>query len=500
MKKLSLLFIFILLSGIISIGQNSQKNKNRPIPNPKELAEKKTILQVEEDFRKAKIENNINAIDEILAEQYSGTNQFGYITNKEQAKTAFTDYNKSLAIDNMNVVLTSDSTAILTGLQKENGNQMNFTRNYIRQKGKWQILSSIQKFPEFQNAKGLGYYRINGHLKGADGVTISLVRNVGNNTVNSAIVKDGIFVMEGKAIEYPEIFSITAPGKQEKASFFLENSEIAITGHVDSLSKIKVTGSKTQNEFFTFLSAVEPFRGNLEAKYSAYQSANEKKEADKISQTRQEFEELAKQLDNVQKEFIMNHPQSYTVPIILSNIANRLSTSETETIIKSLDPGVAKTPSVIAITDKLYVLKLTEIGQKAPNFTLNDVNGKPVSLSSKIGSKLLLIDFWASWCGPCRAENPNVVQVYNEFKSKGFDIIGVSLDRNKEDWVKAIEKDHLYWTHVSDLQYWNSAAAKLYMVNSIPANFLLDQIGVIVAKNLRGEALLNKVNELLNKK
>ena len=120
-----------------------------------------------------------------------------------------------------------------------------------------------------------------------------------------------------------------------------------------------------------------------------------------------------------------------------------------------------------------------------------------MSLYSRVGAKLLLVDFWAAWCGPCRQENPNVVKVYNEFNKKGFDVFGVSLDRTKDAWVKAIADDKLTWTHVSDLQYWNSAAAQLYAVSAIPANFLLDENGVIVGRNLREQALYNKVKEVL---
>jgi tetratricopeptide (TPR) repeat protein len=137
------------------------------------------------------------------------------------------------------------------------------------------------------------------------------------------------------------------------------------------------------------------------------------------------------------------------------------------------------------------------VGQKAPDFILNDIKGNKVSLSSKIGPKLLLIDFWAGWCAPCRQENPNVLKIYNEFREKGFDIIGVSLDRTKDDWIKAINDDKLPWTQVSDLNYFNCAAAKLYDVASIPANFLLDEKGMIIAMNLRGETLYNKVKEIL---
>ncbi|NLE34841.1 MAG: TlpA family protein disulfide reductase, partial [Bacteroidales bacterium] len=139
------------------------------------------------------------------------------------------------------------------------------------------------------------------------------------------------------------------------------------------------------------------------------------------------------------------------------------------------------------------------IGQKAPDFTLNDVDGNPVSLYSKLGgdTKLLLLDFWAGWCGPCRQENPNVVKVWKEYNKKGFDVFGVSLDRTREDWLKAIEDDNLTWTHVSDLKFWDCAPARQYAVSAIPANFLLDGNGIIVGHNLRGDALGEKVKELL---
>lgn len=136
-------------------------------------------------------------------------------------------------------------------------------------------------------------------------------------------------------------------------------------------------------------------------------------------------------------------------------------------------------------------------GQKAPEFTLNDVSGNPITLSSKIGSKLLLIDFWAGWCGPCRQENPNVVRTYNEFKEKGLDIIGVSLDRSRDTWTKAINDDKLSWTQVSDLNYFNGKVVKLYDVYSIPSNFLLDEKGMIIETDLRGENLYNKIKEIL---
>jgi peroxiredoxin len=173
---------------------------------------------------------------------------------------------------------------------------------------------------------------------------------------------------------------------------------------------------------------------------------------------------------------------------------------EIEAAITAMDTVISNLPQIQSLKERLAVMKSVAIGQKAPDFTLNNVEGSPVALSSKIGTKLLLVDFWAAWCGPCRQENPNVVKVYNEFNKKGFDVFGVSLDQEKDAWVKAINDDKLTWTHVSDLQYWSSAAAKIYAVNAIPANFLLDETGTIIGKNLRGEDLYNKVNEILGAK
>jgi len=166
-------------------------------------------------------------------------------------------------------------------------------------------------------------------------------------------------------------------------------------------------------------------------------------------------------------------------------------------MINAMDTTISSLPQMETLKGRVAVMKSVAIGQKAPDFTLSDVNGNPVSLYSKVGSKLLLVDFWAAWCGPCRRENPNVVKVYNEFNKKGFDVFGVSLDQEKDAWVKAIADDKLTWTHVSDLQYWNSAAAKLYAVSAIPSNFLLDETGTIIARNVTGDDLYKKVKEVL---
>ena len=156
---------------------------------------------------------------------------------------------------------------------------------------------------------------------------------------------------------------------------------------------------------------------------------------------------------------------------------------------KATEPG--KT-----IADRIQKLSAVAVGQVAPDFTLNTPDGKPLSMHS-IKGKVKVIDFWASWCGPCRGENPNVVKMYEKFHPKGLEILSVSLDEDKDAWLKAIEDDKLTWNHVSDLKGWQNAAAQLYCVNGIPHLVVLDENNVIVAKDLRGEELQNKVAELL---
>jgi len=197
------------------------------------------------------------------------------------------------------------------------------------------------------------------------------------------------------------------------------------------------------------------------------------------------------------KNFIREHPKSAVSPLVaLMQFAQEMTAHDIDTLVAFLDPSVRASVYVAELKKLADKMRITDVGGMAPDFTLNTPEGTPLSLSSLRG-KIVLVDFWASWCVPCRKENPNVVMVYNQFKDKGFDILGVSLDREKGAWEKAIADDKLTWHHVSDLKYWQSEAAVKYGIQSIPSTLLLDKDGKIIAKNLRGEELAKKLAQLL---
>ncbi len=342
-------------------------------------------------------------------------------------------------------------------------------------------------------------YVITGSVTGMDEGTIFLQKRVSGKMekIDSATMVNGVFEFPKGAVDYPDVYYLGIDGKRGYRMFFLENSEINVTGNADSLYNANITGSVTNDEYDGYNKMLEPYYTKNSELYRELRTARDEGRTGDADQLAKQRDQLFKDLEKVQMDWVKNNPSSYATPTILRSLVYGMEAEELSNHINDLDPKLFETDIIKSLQERVVALEKVAIGKVAPDFTMNDTEGNPVKLSDIVGPKLLLMDFWAAWCGPCRAENPNVVKVYNEFHDKGFDVLGVSLDSNREDWLKAISDDQLTWHHVSDLKYWENEAAQLYAVNAIPANFLLDSEGVIIAKNLRGDDLRKKVAELL---
>ncbi len=313
--------------------------------------------------------------------------------------------------------------------------------------------------------------------------------------IDSAEVKDGLFTISG-TVEIPEMYYLTIEGKRGSAAIWIENSEITFTAHADSLYKAEITGSAIQDEYTAFQDKIRDIYDQTREPYQKYREAKQNNDEKTMKQLEKMMDSIYDSAEQFQKDWIRDNPSSYIAPSAIQRISYGMEAEEIEEYLALLDPSLANTAAVADLKERVEILKKVAVGKPALDFTQNDQEGNPVTLSSLYGS-YLLVDFWASWCGPCRQENPNVVACYKEFHDKGFDIIGVSLDQDKESWLKAIEDDKLTWTHVSDLKGWGNVVSDMYGINSIPSNMILDREGIIIEKNLRGDDLRNKLAELM---
>lgn len=316
-------------------------------------------------------------------------------------------------------------------------------------------------------------------------------------TVDTTLVENGVFRFTGTQTE-PQIHYISIGSNPRSIPFILENGDIALKFQKDSLTYAEVKGTLQNQWLMNFLSESRELSERVQSMQKDMLRATRQKDTATAKALQEEYSELQEGAKKFNVDFIKQNPDALISVVIMRNLldAKVLPRTEIEEMYKSLTPKMKTSAQGEALKKQLDQSKNTDIGAIAPEFSAPTPEGNLLALSDVKG-KLTLIDFWAAWCKPCRDENPNVVNVYNKYRHKGFTILGVSLDARAEDWKKAIAEDGLTWNHISNLKSFRDPIVQLYNVKSIPATFLLDEHGVIIAKNLRGRALEEKIAEQL---
>ncbi|QNA45982.1 TlpA disulfide reductase family protein [Lacibacter sediminis] len=281
----------------------------------------------------------------------------------------------------------------------------------------------------------------------------------------------------------------------DKQDFFLDKGTIAVTGTNDIKTAI-INGGATQKDYRQLLSRLKPLEDEMRPVSENVRKLLKEKKDSAAKEFYPKLRGIRTEMNKTEDAFIAEYPDSYVSFDLVKRKASIIEPKTFEPFFNTLSERIRSSEEGKELANKLAIAKNTAIGQTALDFTQADTKNVPVSLSSLRG-KYVLIDFWASWCGPCRAENPNVVKAYSKFKDKNFEILAVSLDHKKDLWLKAIEKDGLPWIHVSDLKGWNNEVAHAYGVTAVPQNWLIDPNGVVIAKNLRGDQLEKALEQLI---
>ncbi|HRB73111.1 TlpA disulfide reductase family protein [Flavobacterium sp. WV_118_3] len=356
----------------------------------------------------------------------------------------------------------------------------------------------------FASCKKDNGFTISGEAKGVDNdkmVIIATQSELGPISKDTVKIKDGKFEFKGIA-DKPEFCFLRIQDIGDMVPFILENGTIKVDFVKDSIRNSRVTGTVTNDQFQKYNDESKP----IFKKMQAFQIANNQKMAMAqqsqdtvtVNSLRKEYMVFQDALNKKSEDFIQQHPESFLSVMLLENftIYQSLPVDKIEKYYKLLTPEAKDNKHGKTIKDFLDKQTAVQVGKAAPDFSAPNPEGKTVSLKESLG-KVTIIDFWASWCGPCRAENPAVVALYNELHPQGLNIIGVSLDKEADKWKEAIAKDKLTWTQVSNLKFWQDPIAEKYNVKSIPQTFILDASGKIVAKDLRGAELKAKIMELL---
>jgi peroxiredoxin len=371
------------------------------------------------------------------------------------------------------------------------------------------VLLALASLPAMVFAQG-GQYSVQGSIGKLNAPAKVYLRYFPEKktVTDSVVLTDGKFQFSGTTKGDAPMMAYlmlnkkgSGPGYDDYKVVYLEPGKITVNS-VDTLGSATIAGTKTNEENTKYELASKPVNAAWEALDAKMKAASddEKKSEAFQKETNKTEKAISKQSKEIERKFIQENPDSYISFNLLQGVAYSSDYPEIIALYDGLSPKIKASESAKKFAELLPKLKNVALGATAPEFAEADTTGKMVNLSSFRG-KYVLIDFWASWCGPCRAENPNVVKAFNKYKNQKFTIVGVSLDKSdaKDKWLAAIHKDGLAWTQLSDLKFWDSKAAGLYAVRGIPQNFLLDPDGKIIAKNLRGDDLNEKLEELFGK-
>jgi len=317
-------------------------------------------------------------------------------------------------------------------------------------------------------------FKVNVNLANADGQTVYLQKD--GQVLDSAVIENWDAVFTTPVCDDNEMYSIMLPGWRRAFSFFTDNVDVTLEGDAQNPNAILVKGSESQDRLIAFTESYNELEAKLEA-----DSTMSQEDADEI-------------LKMHCFDFVWDNPTDPVAHYVMYRYKWSFGPCELRTMLDNIHAADSSLTNKNLQMAEEYVAKQERVqaGQPIIDFTQNDPEGNPITLSELAEGKLLLVDFWASWCPDCRKANPDVVAAYQKYHDQGFDVLGVSFDTNKEAWLAAIEKDGLTWTHVSDLQGWNNAAGALYAIAFIPQNALIKD-GKIVARNLEGEWLMEEI-------
>ena len=337
-------------------------------------------------------------------------------------------------------------------------------------------------------------FKVNVSLANGNERTVYLQKFVDNApvTIDSAVIANETAVLTASTDNPQVLYALKVKGMRGSMPFFADNKEVAIVGDINNPKDVEIMASETQKELDAYNKQLNEYDVQIRDLYAVMQQAFSDNDSIKMDSLNKVGTALMEQQDNFRDDYIKAHPDSFVTHYILEQVKQDYPLDQ----LKEMMAGFT-TKSIYSekLNDYIAKQERLEVGQPFIDFTLQTIDGENVTISERIAqNKVTMIDFWASWCGPCRKENPVVKAAYEQFHELGFDVVGISVDQDEAAWLKAVEEDQLPWTQVRDSE---NNASELYMIYYIPSNFLFDQNGIMIAKGLRGEELINKLAEIL---